>query len=142
MRIRTFVGLVALLLAPSLAWGQVVIPGTGGATTVPVTSGLHWFAPLVVIPVTLLVPVHSPGTTLVLWPAGGATRQQLVEALKALPQSDQKAILDWLQDQIAAQKGVKERERRRTAPAPRTNLTPVPGVPRAPRQSLVPAPGL
>jgi hypothetical protein len=71
--------------------------------------------------------------------ASRATRQQLVEALKALPQSDQKAILDWLQDQITAQKGVKERERRRTAPVPRGNLAPAPGVP---RQSLAPAPGL
>ena len=35
MRIRIF-GLVALLLlAPSLAWGQVVIPGTGGAVVTP-----------------------------------------------------------------------------------------------------------
>ena len=30
MRILIFVGLVALLVAPCLAWGQVVIPGTGG----------------------------------------------------------------------------------------------------------------
>ena len=71
-----------------------------------------------------------------------AGRQQLVEALKALPQSDQKAILDWLQDQLAAQKGVEERERRRTAPAPRTSLAPAPGIPRAPQASLAPAPGL
>ncbi|KKL59204.1 hypothetical protein LCGC14_2217700, partial [marine sediment metagenome] len=35
MRIRIFVGLVALLLAPSLAWAQVVIPGTGGAVVTP-----------------------------------------------------------------------------------------------------------
>ncbi len=68
-----------------------------------------------------------------------AARQQLVEALKALPQSDQKALLDWLQDQITAQKGVQERERRRTAPTPRGKLAPAPGVP---RQSLAPAPGL
>ena len=34
MRIRIFVGLVALLLAPCL-WGQVVIPGTGGAVVTP-----------------------------------------------------------------------------------------------------------
>ncbi len=35
MRIRIFVGLVALLAAPSLAWAQVVIPGTGGAVVTP-----------------------------------------------------------------------------------------------------------
>ena len=70
-----------------------------------------------------------------------AARQQLVEALKALPQSDQKAILGWLQDQLAAQKGVQERERRRTAPTPRTSLAPAPGIPRA-QANLAPAPGL
>ena len=38
--------------------------------------------------------------------------------------------------------GVQERERRRTAPAPRTSLVPAPGVPRTPRTNLAPAPGL
>ena len=63
-----------------------------------------------------------------------AVRQQLVEALKALPDSDQKAILDWLQDQLTAQKGVQERERRRTAPAP--------GVPITRLQPVIPGTGL
>ena len=32
--------LLALLLSPSLAWAQVVIPGTGGTTTAPPVPGI------------------------------------------------------------------------------------------------------
>ncbi len=53
---------------------------------------------------------------------------RLTQALEALPESDQNAILDWLQDQITAQKGVQERERRRIAPVPSGNLIPAPGL--------------
>ncbi|KKL74322.1 hypothetical protein LCGC14_2066030, partial [marine sediment metagenome] len=40
---------------------------------VPVTSVLHWTAPVVVMPVTLSVPEQAPGMTEVRAPAGGVT---------------------------------------------------------------------
>ncbi len=62
MRARFFVGLISLLVAPSLAWGQVVIPGTGGTTVVAVAGNR-----------TTVVPKLCTGTDKVSGIATGGT---------------------------------------------------------------------